>query len=439
MKIFLIQSYLGRREKPIYPIGLAYLAACLSDHEVRAYDPNVSTDPYGDLARQLDQFQPDVVGISLRNVDTTQYRDPYLYLATLQPTLELVRQHAPAARRVIGGSGFSIYAQAIMERFPAIDLGLLLEAEESFPALLNDLHNPATIPGVYYRTNKQVLLSGAPRLPDFDNLPTPRWEMVDLAPYRGQLDAIGVQAKRGCGLRCAYCTYFFLNGAHYRLRSPEKIVNDIAELTGRFQVDHFMFVDSVFNIPPLHAEEICRELIRQKIKAPWSAWYNERVFTEDFFRLARSAGCRYFSFSPDGFSDKVLKSLKKNLSKKDVLRIYDLARRQAEASFGFNFFVNPPGQTYADFFRLMFFWLKVKMSLRGKLYGFGLGNIRIEPDTEIYRLALEQGLITAQTDLLPANEEQLQKLFYTNPETPLINTFFKLYGWAAKIKYGAAL
>lgn len=435
MKIFLLQSYLGRFEKPVYPLGLAYLGACLSDHEVKAFDPNVSQDPYGDLAIHLRDFQPDVVGISLRNVDTTQYRDPYVYLSALKPTLDIISREIPRAPKIIGGSGFSIYARAIMERFPDLDYGVLLEAEESFPTLLTHLNQPEAVPGIYYRQNGHLHLSSPPQLPDFDALPSPRWDIVDLTPYRGQLDTVGVQAKRGCGLKCAYCTYFFLNGAHYRLRNPEKIVAEICELKDKFKVDRFMFVDSIFNIPPQHAEEICRELIRQKVDIPWSAWYNERVFDHDFFKLARQAGCRDFSFSPDAYSDRALQILHKNLRVEDIHKVFDIARRENGVTFGFNFFVNPPGQTYWDFARLMLFWLRVRLSLRGKLYGFGMGNIRIEPDTAIYRIATEDTVITEDTNLLAETNDELRALFYTNPRTPLINSVFNVYGFLADIKH----
>ena len=434
MKVFLLQSYLGRREKPIYPLGLAYLGACLRDHEVEAFDPNTASDPYGELAMRLKRFAPDVVGISLRNVDTTQYRDPYLYIATLQPTLQIIAAQVPNPRVIIGGAGFSIYAHALMQRYPELDFGILLEAEESFPALLAAFDKPETVPGVLYRRDGEVHLTGPPKLPDFDGLPSPKWELINPAPYQGLLDAIGVQAKRGCGLKCAYCTYYFLNGAHYRLRRPEKIVAEIADLKGRFGLDTIMFVDSIFNVPSQHAEDICREFIRQKVNIPWSAWYNEHTFNRDFYQLAKEAGCRHFSFSPDAFSNQSLKLLRKSLSKDDILRVYDLARQETDTRFGWNFFVNPPGQTYRDFMRLMIFWVKVKFTLHGRLYGFGLGNIRIEPDTEIFRLAVEQGVISAEADLLPETEAQLRALFYTNPETPGINALFKLYGWLAGVK-----
>jgi hypothetical protein len=42
----------------------------------------------------------------------------------------------------------------------------------------------------------------------------------------------------------------------------------------------------------------------------------------------------------------------------------------------------------------------------------GLGWIRIEPHTEIARMAVAAGLIAPGTDLLPAHEAQLRHLFY---------------------------
>jgi anaerobic magnesium-protoporphyrin IX monomethyl ester cyclase len=434
MKIFLLQSYLGRWEKPMFPLGLAYLAACLDGHEVQALDMNVVQDPYAELSANLKHFQPEVVGLSLRNIDTTQQRDPFVYLSTLAPTLAAIRKSVPHTRIIIGGSGFSIYAQVLMERFPDLDLGVFLEAEESFPALLQHLDHPETVPGIYYRSNGQVKLSSQPQIPDFSTLPSPRWDIVNLEPYQREYDLIGVQTTRGCGLKCAYCTYYFLNGPYYRLRDPEKIAAEIIDLNRRFKVQQFMFVDSVFNIPADHAEKICREFIRQKVNVPWTGWYNERILDEDFYKLAYEAGCRHFIFSPDAYNDRSLKLLKKNLRVKDIHKIYDLARRQTGARFAFNFFANPPGQTYMDFFRLLGFWLKVRFTLGEKLYYFGLNNIRIEPDTEIYRMAVEEGVLNPEINMLPLTSAELLPLFYTNPGTPLINAYLKLIDRLVRFK-----
>jgi hypothetical protein len=52
-----------------FPIGLAYIASVLDDHDVRVFDANVVEDPPGTLSKLLESDMPDVVGISLRNID----------------------------------------------------------------------------------------------------------------------------------------------------------------------------------------------------------------------------------------------------------------------------------------------------------------------------------------------------------------------------------
>ena len=55
----------------------------------------------------------------------------------------------------------------------------------------------------------------------------------------------------------------FLNGKEYRLRAPKRVVDDIELLLKENGIDTFTFVDSVFNIPLTHAEDICNEIIKR--------------------------------------------------------------------------------------------------------------------------------------------------------------------------------
>jgi hypothetical protein len=83
VKILLVQAYLGRKEREgsLYPIGLAYLASVLEKkHEVKIHDLNLYENPYSGLESVLHSFKPGVVGISQRNIDTTQLRDLFLYI-----------------------------------------------------------------------------------------------------------------------------------------------------------------------------------------------------------------------------------------------------------------------------------------------------------------------------------------------------------------------
>ena len=142
MKVMLIQAYLGRKELPVFPLGLAMLAAVLPGHDVKIFDPNVSDDPYNDLKTSLAQFQPEVVGISLRNIDNQQGIDFFYYFKTMEPTLKIIKETCPQCAIAIGGAGYSMFADKIMRRLDKVDFGVYLEGEESFPELLDNLRSP---------------------------------------------------------------------------------------------------------------------------------------------------------------------------------------------------------------------------------------------------------------------------------------------------------
>jgi len=426
MKVFLLQAYLGRREAPIFPLGLAYIAASLSRHEVKAFDPNVAADPYHDLVMQIEEFDPEVIGISFRNIDTTQYGDPYYYFKTLKPTLELLRKLRPRVPLVIGGPAFSIFADQIMARHPEIDLGVYLDGEESFPELLEHLDSPERVKGVYYRQNGAIHFTGERPATDFIWSLKPRWDLFELSKYDGP-ESIGVLSRRGCSLKCIYCVYPFLTGTVQKLRPPAGVVDEIEELVHRWGVKQFVFADSVFALPKHHAAAICREIIRRGVKVNWGAFFNERLADREFLQLAKDAGCVSYDFSSDGFNDRSLQLLRKPFTFADVWRTYQLAQTFQGVQMKFFFFANPPGQTVASYLHLMWLFFKTKFSRQQPKPVQVFVNVpRLMPNTELYAIALAEGSIAPEADLLPDTETVPLSLFYHNPQAPFVDVTFDL-------------
>ena len=94
--------------------------------------------------------------------------------------------------------------------------------------------------------------------------------------------------------------------------------------------------------------------------------------------------------------------------------------QQSHASFGF--FLNAPGETLVGLVQTLFFYLKLKCILRGR-GGSGVSWIRIEPDTGILKIAVENGILKSGTDLLPDKEIDLKDLFYSQPPLCYIDSF----------------
>jgi anaerobic magnesium-protoporphyrin IX monomethyl ester cyclase len=433
MRVLLVQTYLGRGEPPVFPLGISYLASNLKDHDVHVIDQNIEDDPWGSLPAKINAVKPDIIGFSLRNIDTTQFRDPWLYFPALQKDVELARAAAPNTPMVVGGPGFSMWPYQVLDRLPEVSYGVHLEGEEIFPQLLDNLSNPASVKGVYYRENGKVMFTGAAPQPAFKDV-IPRRDIFAMDRYARLPDSIGVQTKRGCALHCLYCNYPYLNGSKERQRSPQSVVAEMRELKERYGIQAFTFVDSIFNSEQDHAAAICEEIVRDGLKIQWSGYFTEKAMTEEFARLAIRAGCYGFWFSPDALCDKALKGMGKGLTTADVYRVREIVRRTPDMIASYNFFMNPQKQTLGGFLRTVSFTFETKMMLKNRVHGILLGAQRIEPQTPLHRLAINQGYLTKEDDLWADTPKELMHYFYGNPDTRYLDYALPIYKglWQAK-------
>jgi len=419
MNILLVQAYLGRAEPPVFPLGLSQLAAYVKGHNLESFDPNVSKSPRAEFKSILSKFKPDLIGISIRNIDSTNKRKVVFYYRYFKEMIDMIKD-GPArhSKIIVGGSGFSMFARKIMHEEPRIDFGVYLEGEKTFPDLIDNLEAPQNVKGIFYRNNGQVFFTGLREHTNLNGAPPADRGIISMGLYVDVPDAIGVETKRGCSLSCIYCVYGFLNGKRYRLIDPKRIVDEIEGLVSRWGITRFMFVDSVFNIPLSHAEVICNEIIKRSVEVSWSAWFNEKYMTEGFVGLVKEAGCDKIMLSPDGFSDKVLLRLGKVFNKRDILNTFDILKKMDGLEVCFNFFKNPPEQDLRTFLSLLLFYLKAKFELRNRVH-FEFNSMRIEPHTKLREIALEEGFISKEDSLLYPK-------YYTNTRTSYIDKIFNL-------------
>lgn len=419
MNILLVQAYIGDSESPVYPNGLSHLAASAKHHSINIFDPNVSQRPYQEFAELLESLKPDLVGISLRNIDSTNKRKVVFYyeyfkkmVSTIQDTLK------GGTKIVVGGSGFSMFAKKIMEDETRIDFGVFGESEIIFPELLENMNTPENVKGLFYKKNGRFYFTGTQEYPEPDAVPFSDRFIINVEPYKNVPEGIGVETKRGCAMKCVYCIYGFLNGRKYRLRNPHRVVDEIEFLLKKHKVKKFTFIDSVFNFPLYHAEEVCKEMIARRLSVSWSAWFHDNYMTEEFVQLTLKAGCNKFILSPDGFTDNVLRRLGKTQKEKDISKTFNILKKVHGVEICYNFFKNPPGQSPSAFFKMLFFVIRAKLELKERVH-FEFNSIRIEPNTELHKIALKEGVIDKDDDLLyPKN--------YTNPRTRYIEMFFDM-------------
>ncbi len=430
MRILLLQAYLGRREPPVAPLGLATLAAHLGQHEVRIFDPNIAENPLRRSQEAVEDFKPDLLGFSLRNLDTTKYSDQFLYFQHFQSFVQRLKAISKSTRIAVGGSGFSLFPREIMRRLPEIDIGFFLEADRSFPQFICSGLEGSHIAGLLLRHQGEIIFTGFPEVLPLSEVPAPRWELLDMLAYKPYESkaAIGVEAKRGCAMKCCYCTYPQLGGEVVRLKSPVRVVDEIELLKNSYGIERIFFCDPVFNYPLEHAEAICKEILRRDLKIRWGGYHQDRFITAEYVELARNSGCDDFYFSPDAATDLGLKILDKSSSVESLNRCLHIIAENGQAHASFNFFASLPETGWANFLSAWSFIFKAKRKLRQRLTRYKLSYLRLEPNTPLARAVF--GNTADSSFLLPKNSRELSRLYYRKSRSLSLNLILSChYHW----------
>jgi radical SAM superfamily enzyme YgiQ (UPF0313 family) len=351
MKILIISS----NTLPAAPTGQVYVAGAVraAGHEVQIYERLFAHDPERELTARLEDFQPDVIGVSIRLVFGDEL-DMDAPLGTrhidLRPQVkeitDIVRRNSNA-RVVLGGPGFNYYARDWLE-YLELDYGIRGEGEESFPMFLSRLEQGGDIyevPGCVFR--KGAGYHSVPPCPvqDLNRQALPAYDLLDWQPYAGKNITPAIFTGRGCAFSCTYCPYSKLEGKRYRLKSPQRVLSEAGYIFRNTNSRKVMFCDNNFNAPRQHAEEICKALIAGKAAFQWGTGdLRPAGVTDDFCRLMEGSGCFYANLAIESASDRMLRSMKRGYTSWQVRESLD-AMSRSRIPFGASLMLGTPGET----------------------------------------------------------------------------------------------
>jgi radical SAM superfamily enzyme YgiQ (UPF0313 family) len=119
-----------------WPLGLACVAAATqgAGHDVNLLDLIEAKDPTAALKQAVREFNPDVIGISVRNIDDQSMENTQFFLDNVREAVAVCRSLSNAPI-ILGGAGYSIFPESSLEYLGA-DMGIQGEGEKAFPALL---------------------------------------------------------------------------------------------------------------------------------------------------------------------------------------------------------------------------------------------------------------------------------------------------------------
>ena len=413
MKVLLLSPNVESLPDPVFPIGLAYIAANLKKNRIQhqVLDLSFVKDYEAAIESAIHSFQPDIIGLSLRNADNVSFPNYISYLPFYRQVVQIIRRQSQGII-VIGGSAFALMPESILEYLSA-DIGIVGEGELSFVRLINHLKKKKD----YYQTLRSGIIDCSPEIiENLDALPIPDRSGFDNDSYLKWGGMGNIQTKRGCSFRCIYCTYPIIEGKKVRLRNPSLICDEIESML-EYGINHLFFVDNVFNYPIDHAQSICQEIISRKLPVKWSCYVNPRFITLKLSELMLAAGCTGLEFGSDAADETMLVNLGKNFAVSD-LRSASSICRQSGISFCHNLLLGGPGETMETVHQTVDAIRDTSPTAVICMIG-----IRVFPKTKLSIIAMKEGMIRPDEDFL-------RPVFYLSPAMedeilPFIEKFSK--------------
>ncbi len=399
MRILLIATNRHRRLMSLMnaqpaPIGLAYIAGYLDPdrHSIEVLDLMFSEDYLADTDARVREFQPDLIGISLRNLDNSSYIDPQWALPTTKEVIDKVRSLTDSPI-VCGGPAFSLLPRECFS-FLGPDLGIAGDGGETFAQLADCIESGETyhnLPGLVYRGADGTLVYQGPAYSNFSK--PPRFDELDMARYDQAGFGIGIVTKLDDTF--SHSMTAGRESTHWRVLKPvEDVVQEVREMKDRFGIRKVFFIDSGFNVPLPHAKALCNSLIDADLKVHWNSYLAPvpEACDDEVLTLMKQAGSALVIMKGLGGPGLEEEGLEPSLQ-----ILGDVCGRCDRAGIHYTIsqYFGEPGETRETVETKLDFLRGINPAIANLRVG-----TRIRPETAIARAALQEGLIADESELI---------------------------------------
>jgi len=269
----------------------------------------------------------------------------------------LLAQLEPDARRlvVVGGTHATLFPDEVL-RDEMVDLVIPGEPEEVIGRAVEAWHHrqPATVPGAVWqeRWTGQGFVSAGDylRIERLDEIAPPDRDVFPIDAYKGMATRrthyTQIVAGRGTDRTRIFSPLASALPGGRKVRSPRKVVDEMADLVERFGIGEFHLEDDGLLEQPDYVADLCEEICRRVPQVVWQCPGNNHpddVSGEMLARMA-AAGCYRVCLALHDMDPAAMESLDWSW---DVARLEPLCRRaqQEGVQLGGYFTFGLPGQS----------------------------------------------------------------------------------------------
>lgn len=363
------QHRVGRRsrENMIWPqVSLAQMAAILvPDYSVKIIDAIGERMDWREFTKQLDKYQP-----------------KYYLTQVTAPTLEndmygAFLARARGAKTIAFGTHVTPIPRETLRQFPTLDFVLFGEPDLTIRDLLDHLEGRVSqrtpeiqrlfekqmgyqtalkedgsvdmnrISGLAWRKGDDIFMNmPRPFVSDLNDLPIPLHHLLPLQSYRMPMmkgPFTFIVTSRGCPAGCTYCIKHVSYQYSVRIRSAEKIVEELWVLK-KLGINNIHMYADLFTVNRDQVVNLCKLIIEQGLKIKWTC--NSRVdfVDEEMLTLMGKAGCWFISWGIESGNEAILKHARKGAKPEQARQALLWSKKAGINNWGY-FIIGLPGET----------------------------------------------------------------------------------------------
>jgi len=334
MRTLLINPPYAFSEIPIMPMGIAYIAGVLehTGNEVQILDLMVSKYSKEKIKRRLEEYQPDIVGVTSVTMNYPIASDILNYCKTVSED----------TMTVIGGPHVTFCPVETLNEAPWIDIVVRGEGEQTMLDIVSGKRLD-DIDGIAFRSDGIRLTSERSLIQDLDALPLPARHLFPLSRYHALDVHASVIAGRGCPFNCIFCVGSKMGGRRARYRNPKLVVDEV-EQSLAYGFREVNFEDDLLTLNHKHVYAICDEIIARGLKFNWSVFSRADTVNRELLRRMKEAGCTWMLYGVESGNQHILNTVKKKITLEKIREGVRLGK-EAGINVMASFIIGLPGET----------------------------------------------------------------------------------------------
>jgi len=403
MKILLISpSYAEGENAAYFPLGLASLTAYIRQfgYEVIPHNMNNYDAPnrYAVLKSLLVSRNVDVIGIGGLTIA----------YSAIKQIIGFCRRYSQAP--IVLGGGITSCESELVMRTLMPDYMVLGEGEIIFAELLQAIKSDLPkhlVKGIWYWRGAEPVATGEGESPELlDALPAPDLDGFGISRYLAiqsgntfsyhvsrtdQGKVIPISASRSCPYRCTFC--YHAGMGNYKQFSMEYVIRNMEHCIEQYHVHSFMIYDELFSASKKRISKFCHEVCARKLNIFWYCQLRVDQLDPDVLRQMKQAGCLHISLGIESGSDRVLASMNKKITTRQIAEAVRMIR-EAQIGIQANFLFGDPAEnqdTLAE---------SLRFQEENELYFTDWSMVIPYPGTQLYQRALQAGKIPDRLSFL---------------------------------------